>query len=201
MQPYEIIVSPFEVYIADEGTAFPAIDADMSSESDWHLLGKNGTRNYSEDGVTVTHEQDVERHRTAGATGPVKASRTEEDLVIGFTLHDLTLEEYVYALSGQTITEEAAGASDAGYKTVGLSLGLDIATHALLVRGPSPYLADHKMQYQVKRVYHEGSPEITYQKGEMAGIEFEFVALEDPSASDEHERFGTLVAANAAATE
>ena len=93
-QPFEIIATPFEVYIAPYplGEAFP--DVDTTPGSTWTLLGLNGNKNQEEAGVTVEHPQTINLIRTAGGPGPVKAARTEEDLIVTFTLLDLRPEVY-----------------------------------------------------------------------------------------------------------
>ena len=92
MEPYEIIGAPFTLWVAPTGTAFPLIDA--APAVDWVKIGTNGDRNYSEEGVTAGHSQTVNYARPAGATGPVKAFRMEEDLMLSLTLWDMTLEQY-----------------------------------------------------------------------------------------------------------
>jgi len=189
MEPYEIIGAPYTLWLAPIGTAFPLIDADPAV--DWIKVGTNGDRNYSEDGVTVAHSQSFEQARPAGATGPVKAWRTEEDLMIRLSLWDLTLEQYATALNDATITTTAAGSGTAGFKAIGLSQGQEVALYSMLVRGVSPY-GNFNAQYQVPRCYQSGSPEPVFKKGDPAGLDLEFTALEDMAASAT-ERFGTLV--------
>lgn len=196
--PYEIVAQPFTVWIAPTGTAFPLIDAAPAVA--WVKLGTSGDLNYTEDGVTVTHNQSIEKFRALGSTGPRKAFRTEEELHISLVLADLTLEQYAKALEHNTVTTTAAGAGTAGYKDVGLSRGLGVERLALLVRSPNgPYGDGWPMQYEVPIVVQVGEPEVVFVKGEPAGLAFEFEALEDPNASVEEERFGRVVAQHAAA--
>jgi len=77
MQPHEIIVSPFQIYLAPVGETWSLLD-DVPA-GNWRLLGTSGKYNYAEDGVTVTHEQTINQIRTLGSTGPVKAARPEEE--------------------------------------------------------------------------------------------------------------------------
>jgi hypothetical protein len=195
MQPYEIIMSPFEVYLAPEGEAFP--DVDETPAGNWELLGTNGKFNYAEDGVTVSHEQTPSPHRTLGSTGPVKATRTEENLMISFILEDLSMEQYAKVLNNVTVVDTPAAAGTPGTREITLRQGQTISTFALLCKGPSPYGDNWNMQYQVPRVYQNGSPAPVFNKGDAAGLEIEFMALEDVNASTEAERFGKLVAQDA----
>lgn len=191
MQPFEIIGAPFTLWLAPTGTAFPLIN--VAPAVAWIKVGTNGASNYSDDGVTVAHDQSIETARPAGATGPVKAWRTEEDLRISLTLWDLTLEQYLYALNSNPVAATAAGTGTAGFKKVGLSLGQEIATYALLARGVSPYGDGYNAQYEVPRCFQSASPEPAFAKGQPAGLELEFTALEDLAAASALERFGRLV--------
>jgi len=197
MQPYEIIMAPFEVWTAPLSTAFP--DVDETPGAGWELLGTNGMKNYSEDGVTVTHEQTLEPHRTLGTTGPVKVKRTEEQLLIEFVLEDLSLEQYAKVLNDVAVTDTPAGSGTPGIRTITLRQGGDVAEFAVMVRGPSPYADNMVSQYQIPRAYQAASPAPVFTKGEAAGLQVQLAALEDVNASTDEERFGKLVSQDAAA--
>lgn len=197
MQPYEIIMAPFEVWLAPVGEAFP--DVDETPGGNWELLGTNGVKNYSEDGVTVTHEQTLEPHRTLGTTGPVKVKRTEENLMVEFVLEDLSMEQYAKVLNDVVVTDTPAAAGTPGHRDITLRQGGDVSTFAALVRGPSPYADGYNAQYQIPRVFQAGNPAPVFTKGEAAGLQVQLTALEDPNAATDEERFGKLVAQDAAA--
>ena len=194
--PYEVVAQPFTLYVAAVGTAFPEIDETPGVS--WTKVGTSGDLNYTEDGVTVTHSQSVEMWRALGSTGPRKAFRTEEELHIALTLADISFEQYALALNYNSVSTDAPGAGTAGFKTLGLSRGLDVPQRALLVKGAGgPYGASYPVQYEVPVAVQVGEPEVVFVKGEPAGLALEFAALEDPDASDETERFGRLIAQNA----
>jgi len=195
MEPYEIIMSPYEVWLAPVGESYPAINETPSGN--WVKLGTNGNKNYGEDGITVTHTQALNQKRVYGATGAVKVNRSSEDLQIALTLFDLTLEEYAKILNGVSVTDEAAGSGTAGYRSITLRQGFDVKTYALLCRGASPYGDDWNMQYQVPRVYQSENPAPVFSKTDGAGLNLVFMALEDADASTDAERFGLLVAQDA----
>jgi hypothetical protein len=196
--PYEVIAQPFTLWVAPVGTAFPLID--VAPGGSWTKVGTSGDLNYTEDGVTITHSQSVELWRALGSAGPRKAFRGEEELRIAMVLADVTLEQYAHALNYNAVTTVAAGVGTAGYKKLGLSRGLDVVQRALLVRGSgSPYGTGWSMQYEVPVAVQAGEPEVVFVKTEPAGLSLEFVALEDPTASDLSERFGRLVAQHAEA--
>lgn len=195
-QPFEIVAQPFTLWVAAVGSTFPTIDETPGVS--WTKIGTSGDLNYTEDGVKVSHKQKVETFRALGSTGPRKAFRTEEEQMIALTVADITLEQYAQALNNNTVTTTAAGVGTAGYKSIGLSRGLDVAQRALLVRGAkaSAYMEDGVAQYEVPVAVMVSEPEIVYVKGTPAGLALEFQALEDPDAATEDERFGRLIMQN-----
>ncbi|WP_086619274.1 hypothetical protein [Erythrobacter tepidarius] len=196
MTPFEIIGAPLTLWVAPVGTAFPTITAAPSSP--WVKIGTNGDRNYENGGVTVTHAKSYDKVRTAGAAGPVKAFLSEEDLMFGVTLLDLTLEQYQLALNGNTITTVAPAAGQPGTKKIGLSEDVGrTKEYALLARGLSPYNEALAMQYCVPRCYQSGAPALVFRKGGTgAGLQLRFEALEDLNATNAQERFGYILAAH-----
>ncbi len=193
MEPYEIIGAPFTLWLAPEGTAFPAIDA-VPDAGSWTTIGTSGDENYSEEGVTVSHDAAFQKVRPAGSIGARKAFLDTEDLMIGLTLWDMSLEQYAIALNGASVTTTAAGAGSAGFKKMGLSRGETVTTYALLARGPSPYAAGMNAQFEVPRCYQSGSPKPVFNRARPAGLALQFDALEDSAATDPAERFGRLIA-------
>lgn len=190
--PYEILGAPFEVWAAPVATAFPLVDAAPAVA--WVKVGSSGDLNYTQDGVTVEQSQNINMFRAAGDTGSRKVFRTQEDFKIRLTLADMTLEQYKHALNSNSITTVAAAAGVPGTKSIGLSRGLSVATMALLVRGPSPYMADGVAQFEVPIAAQTGNPQPVFKNGEAAGLALEWTALVDTSASDPSEYFGRLIA-------
>jgi hypothetical protein len=194
--PYEVIAAPYDVWVAPVGTAFPDVGATPAGP--WAKVGSSGSLNYDDAaGVTVEHSQSVSPWRSLGDAGSRKIFRTEEDLKIKLKLVDVTLEQYKHAINSNSVTTVPASLGLAGYKKLGLSRGFTVATVALLVRGSvSPYGSDWNMQYEVPIAAQSGNPSVVYKKGEPAGLELEWMALVDASASSEDERFGRLVEQN-----
>lgn len=195
-RPYEIIAAPYTLWVAAVGAVFPTIDEDPGVS--WTKVGTNGDLNYSEDGVTVTHSQTLELLRVLGSAGPRKAFRTEEEMHVTLTLLDLTLEQYAIALNYNTVTTVPPDTGESGYKKLGLSRGLSVEHRALLVRGldASSYMTGGIAQYEVPVAVQMGEAEVVFSKGEPAGLALDFVALEDPDAATEDERFGRLIIQN-----
>lgn len=188
--PFEIVGQPLALWLAPVATAFPLVDAVPSAS--WTLIGTSGLRSQDEAGVTTTHSQTVNKVRTGGSLGPVKAFRSEEDLMFKVSIFDVTLEQVRIALNGNALTTTAAATGVAGFKRVGLTRGPDVTEYALLARGVSPYADAMTAQYEVPRCYMSNSPAIVYRKGVPAGVELEFTALEDTNAASTAFRFGSL---------
>lgn len=196
MTPFEIIGAPLTLWAAPVGTAFPAINA--APGTGWTKLGSHGDRSYEAGGVTVRHARTYDKVRTASASGPVKAFLSEEDLMFGVTLLDLTLEQYQFALNGNTITTVAPSSGKPGTKKIGLSESVGrTKEYALLARGLSPYDEALAMQFCVPRCFQSRAPEVVFRKGGTgAGLALQFEALENLAATSEEERFGYILAAH-----
>lgn len=189
--PFEIISPPFTAWWAPVGTAFPVIG--VAPLVAWTMIGTSGDADYDPAGVTVTHSQEVNLVRPLGRTAPVKAFRTEEGLVISFTVWDVTLEQYRHAISNRNFSTVAAGSGTPGTKTMAFYQGRDVAPVALMLRsGVSPYGDLMGMQYEVPYCFQSGSPEIAYRKGDPAGLDLEFTAMLDPSQTTPWDAFGRL---------
>lgn len=189
--PFEIVGQPLQLWLAPVGTAFPLVN--VAPAVAWVLVGTSGTRSQDESGVSVMHNQTINKVRPGGAVGPVKAFRSEEDLMFSLTLFDVSLEQVRIALNANTVTTVAQGAGTAGFKRMGLSRGTNVTEYALLARGVSPYADGMNAQYQVPRCYMSNSPSVVYRKAVPAGVALEFTALEDLGATSEDLRFGSMV--------
>lgn len=189
--PFEIIAFPYQLWVAPLGTAFPNL-WDVPA-APWVAVGTNQDLNYSDEGVTVSHAQEMFLFRALGDSASRKAFRTSEDLKIRLMLVDLTLEQYSYALNGNTVTPTSGvmGTSPS-YVTMGLSRGFAVATHAVLIRGASPYGDDMVLQYEMPRGAQTGNPEPVYRKDAVALLALEWTGLVDPNAATIFERLGRL---------
>jgi hypothetical protein len=192
-EPFELMATPFDVYLAPAETDKPDIGEDVAaSGSDWVLLGKNGAAEYDEAGITVTHQQTIEMYRGLRGTGPVKSFRTSEDLTFGFTLNDLTVESYA-----KVVNDALVDVSSGNSRAVALHQGPQVATFALLARSPDgPYGDGAPCQYWIPKVSQSGSPAVVHAKGKPAGLALVFTAMENLNASSDEERFGVFEAAD-----
>lgn len=188
--PYEILATPFEAYLAAAGTAKPDIASSPVGQG-YTLLGTRGAYEYDEAGVTVTHAQSVEIYRGLKGTGGVKAFRTSEDLKVGFTINDLTLEVYGKILNDATV-------EDIGSRALRMHQGPQVADFALVLKSDQgPYGNNMPMQLWIPKCFQSGSPAVVHKKGTPAGLALEFTALEWLDAASEDLRFGILEAQDA----
>lgn len=182
--PFEIIAGPANVWIAPTGTAFPAVNA--APGGGWTALG------YTDGGITVTHEQDITQLMVDQLTIPVKTIRTTEGITVEFSLAQLTLERYLYAINAPTVVTTAGPPAT---KEIPLQQGDVVRTRALLVRGPSPY-GDWNMQYELPVVYQAENPSVTFTRDDKAVLATSFTALADTGAAP-GSQFGRLIAQSA----
>lgn len=175
--PYEVIGSPFSVYLGAVGLARPAISA--APAVGWVLIGSNGNRSYSEEGVRVNSPQGFNYFRGLGSAAPLKAFRTEEDVTVQVTLADLTLEQLAAAFNKANTEVVETGIT----RKLMLSRGLTVATGALLVRGPSPYMANGFSQWWLPLVCNVSSPEIVHRRDNATTYALEWRALYYASAA------------------
>jgi len=184
--PREIVVGPLEIWLAAAVEAEDDVDA--TPAGNWGKVGTSGDENYTEDGVTVTHSQTIQEHRAVGATGPLKATRTEESLMIAFTLMDLSIAQLTKLLNNTT---KSAGAN---YDYIGVRRGPDITVLSAIARGTglSPSGA-YNIQLYVPRCYQSGDLSPVFNKGTPAGCSAAFSALEYQSAATDEQRFGRWV--------
>jgi len=199
MQPFELIMSPADVYVALEGETPPAIDAVPGGN--WVSLGIAGKRNQAPAGVKIAHTDTLKFAKTAGSTGNVKAARTDEETTIEALIEDLTLETYARAMNLAGIREVAAATGVAGYKSFGGKQGYDVQAFSLLVRVPaSPYGDGLNMQWYFPKVVENGAISMAFDgEGSVAGLAMKYVALEDPNAASEAERTFIVTAQTAPA--
>lgn len=196
--PFEIIAGPAEVYVAPVGEAFPLINAVPAGN--WVRLGR------TKGGVNAKHNQSLKELRADQDTAPAKISRTEESMVVSFALADLTLENYAKVLNNVIVTDTPPGSGVAGYRTVTMYQGQSVAQIAMLIRAPSPYLSvaiptggpSLGLDYRLTRVSQSGNPAVKFLADDMAVLDTEWMVISDPNAATQAERFGHLVAMDAA---
>lgn len=189
MDAYELLVGVGQAWVAAVGTTFPTLSSTPGSS--WRDVGE------TQDGLTVTPDQDVEEITTDQRTGAVLAIRTSESVTLETKLAQHSLENLADVL-GVTVMDTPAGTGTIGTREIPLHRGSKVTEFAFLFRGISPY-GDFPAQYEVPRGYFGGETALEFVKDNNTPIPVEFHALEDLNAATESERFGRLVAQDAAA--
>lgn len=194
-EPYEIIMGPCELWKAPTGTAFP--DPHESPTAPWELIGKSGNRNYTEDGVTISAPQTLAFFRGLGSTLPIKAVRTEEDVIVTVSIADLTAEQLSLAFNGNEVDETPAGVGTPGTKAIMLYRGPNVTQFAFMARGASPYSETGFGQFEIPVCVVDSTGELNYNKtGDAAAPEYSFRAMADLQAPEE-EQVGRFIALTA----
>ena len=116
-------------------------------------------------------------HPLRSGVKPDAAFRTEETITFTVQVHDMRPETWAW-ITGNDVEE------DGEEKSLNLERGANTAKFALLARGASPYDRGGYAQFEVPRCYQSGEPEAEFSKGEPAGLELEFTALQ-PDEGDE----------------
>lgn len=170
--PMEVIAAPLTVYVGVLGLNEPDVSA--GPDASWTKLGTAGTKNYSDKGIVVTHDQTIVTWKPAGSTGPRKAWRTEEFVTIEGELVDLTIEQYAKLMNDATVTTSGIK------KSMPLQQGATVTMFSLLAVGISPVDATLKAQYWCPMVFQADNPAPSFAAaGVPAMLAFKFQALED----------------------
>lgn len=191
-QPYEILTGVGTLYKAPVGTAYPALTATPAAP--WVSLGE------TDGGVKVTLEQTTHTIRDDQHTGPRKAFRSEEELLLETNLRDITVENMAILL-GNSVTDTPPGAGTIGTREVPLHRGLTVTEYALLFRGEyqSPY-GNYPAQYELPRGFFDGPIGQEYKKDDAVLLPVQFRALEDYNEANVEDSFGRWVVEDAPAT-
>ena len=186
--PREIVVGPLTIWLAASVEAEDAVN--VTPSGNWNKVGTSGDENYTEDGVTITHSQTVRETRAVGTTGPVKANRQEESLLIALALMDMNLAQLTRLLNNTTKSTDTSPNID----YIGMRRGPDVTTLSLIAKGTglSPSGA-FPIQLYVPKVYQSGDFSPVFSKGDDVAYAAVFSALEYQSAATAEERFGRWV--------
>lgn len=183
--PYEVMGSPFSLYVAAAATARPALDEVPGI--DWTLLGSNGAKSYAEEGVTLMLPQSFNKFRGYGSAAPLKIFRSEEDVQCRVVLADMTLEQLANALNSNTVATTP-------HRKLGLSRGLTVSTIALLARGPSPYADNKYSQIWIPYAANVSSPELPFRRDTATIYTLQWDAIVNPDAASDDEQLGVIEA-------
>ena len=197
--PITFLTGPCSVYLAPfgSGTTLPEIDGDPDAYS-WSggfKLGQAGKEDIGTGGVEIRKLTTFNEIRTDGTTGPVKALIDTETFEVEFTIHDLSLNGNATIFAGaqkySTATTVSAGSSTGGYKKffIGDESGEAKLWNLLVAFPSSPELATGNSQLNIKKCYMSNDPSVVLQRGDVAGVQFTFRALQDTAATA-NQQFG-----------
>lgn len=173
----ELVTAPFDLYWAPTGEAFP--DVDTTPAGNWALIGSLGARRYTEEGVSISSEIETEDFNSLAALDPECVFLTGRDLMVSVVMADISLEQLRIAFNLNTVTEAAGPPAT---RTLPMNIGPELESFALLVRGanksPEPDAeTGQNLQFEFENVIEVASKEITFTKGEPAGVQLEFRVL------------------------
>lgn len=176
MQPYEVICSPYVVYIAPTGSTFPNLDT--SPPAPWTTIGTAGNKSYIDTGVTVSHPQTIGTFVPGGSTAIRKAWRQTEELSVAFSIADLSPAQYALELNNAAVVSQSATGGAPGDQHFEVLRGVNVNAFSLLVRGISPFNEAYSAQYEVAGAYNAGNAAPVFSKQGPAVLAVEWHAYE-----------------------
>jgi hypothetical protein len=177
--PFAQLVGAVEFYIAQVGTAEPAL-YDNPVDGGWVSLGCTEGEQSFESMGPITYFYD-NCHQ-----GPVKAVRPQEDFKVNGILVDMTLEKVMVTMGNAgNVPSTGSDANSTAFKRVPIIKGFIPSEWALLARGnaDSPYGA-FPGQWYIPRGLFEGEFTRTRGKTVRDNVAFIFAALEDDNQTD-----------------
>ncbi|KKL94103.1 hypothetical protein LCGC14_1868020 [marine sediment metagenome] len=189
VSPFEVIAGPARVWLAAVGATMPGIGDDDAAVLALGFVELGRT----DGGVSVGHNESIELIMVDQVTGPIKAIRTEETIVVTFSFANLTLENYAKVLNDVSVASVVSQE-----RSITLYQGPTVAQFAMLIRGDSPY-EDDVMQFELPVVSQTGSPSMSFTRDDKSVLETEWTTLEDQAAGTDAAKYGTLRAADSSA--
>ena len=183
-----MIVGPLALYFA---AAIEALDSVAAAPSgNWALIGTTGDENYAEAGIVITLSQTLRQVFAVGATGPIKVTRQQEQLTVGFTLMDMSVAQFTKVMNNTAKSTDTSPNID----YIGLRRGADVTILSLQAWGEllSPSGA-FDVAFYLPRCYQSADPAITFSKDATAELAVVFTALEHQAAATDPERFGRWI--------
>src|SRR6516164_2268536 len=178
--PFEIVASPYDMYIAPLGAPFPRVDlapASAPASAAWTLVGTRGAKSQSDAGCTVTSSQTIGEFTGAGSTVVSKRWRQAEGLTVAITIADVSAQQYSMAMDA-ALASTAPATGNPGTSQFEFYRGVQVAAYSLIVRGISPFNDSMVAQYEVPGVHQMGNPAPNYGKQNPAELQIEYHAYE-----------------------
>ena len=175
--PQELISGPLTIYVADGEQDHPEISGDPGAP--WGLLGSS----ISEDGVTFSRSESIERRRTLDSPQAKKLFRSEYDVELAFNLQDMSIQVMARIENGAAVTVQAAGAGTGGYREYTGGRGFDIKYYSLLIRGTSPADNDLALQMLARYAYIMAGDTGPFDKTDV-GTDCTVYLVQDPALTN-----------------
>ena len=177
-----MVSAPLDLYIADVGTGAPELS--QPPPPPWMSLGRRGRTSIGEDGVSIDFTETIEAQRDLTTSTVTQLFRSDQDLLLKFSLMDLTVATFAELLGIQTPNVVAAGTGTAGYiesslLRPGMGDDFDVRLRSYLVRTDSPYGDDMNAQFWIPRAYTSLSGSLVFEKGHAVELECEVLSVRD----------------------
>jgi len=190
---------PLRAFLSGTG-GWAGENDDRSVANQWRPIprsgGENGTLRQGDEGVTINFTHSIERIRATGSTLPIKIIRTEEDIVISFTVLATTPLAVAAALRNAAnpdgvITNVAANSPYPAHQKMVLERSATVFHNALLCRGQSPFgenqqTEDWNSLFYVPRAAQVGQPSPNFSKNAVAMTSFEFSTIRSDTLQAEY---------------
>jgi hypothetical protein len=144
----------------------------------WTTLGTAGAKSYIDTGVTVTHSQTLGTFVPGGSTAIRKAWRQTEELVVTFSIADLTPAQYALQINGNAVTTSAATGGQPADQHFEVLRGVQVNSYSMLIRGISPFQEAYFAQYEIGACYNGGAAAPVFSKQGPAALAVEWHAYE-----------------------
>ena len=145
--PAELIAGPIDLWIQDAAASVTHPEISDPPPVVWVKLGSN----ISEDGVTFSRSESIEKRKTLDSPLTKKLFRTEYDVELSLNLQDMSIATLARIENGATVATTAAGSGTGGFNEYTGGRGFDIKYYSLLIRGTSPF--DNGMTLQMLALY------------------------------------------------
>lgn len=169
----EVLIGTGTLYVAEEGTAFPADPLEAPSGS-WRDVG------YSEEGWTFNVERDTEDVEVAEEIDPIDVLATAREIHLVGQAAQTSLENLRVALGGGTISAVDPGPpATRTYTPTGTG---DLERFALLFRGKAPTIngTENVADIQMPHAIPVGAVELARKKApdkSLIGMDFRVIKV------------------------
>ena len=120
--PAELIAGPIDLWVQDAAASVTHPEISDPPPVAWVSLGTN----ISEDGVTFSRSESIEKRKTLDSPLTKKLFRTEYDVELSLNLQDMSIATLARIENGATVATTAAGSGTGGFNEYTGGRGFDI---------------------------------------------------------------------------